>query len=524
MSCRVFPAIISPIWLLGGLVLASGLGLGSGPALASGSEPASSPAEGAFAPTKIAAKKTLTITGWPLNWQLPVWQLAEEDPVFSTMVCPALTQLNLAKKKSEPLLIKSIAESGNSWLLTLDPSARLWDGQQVTSKAIEAFLRKQLEPHVERMFGGKLSFPKAKITAAGKSSVKVSWQRKPGFGPYVLSSLPFRAETKTGWQCAGAFMPLKAGDAKLLTLAPSQSKVSRSKRAKFSYIAFAKSAKSVHHHIDFRFAESYAGNPWARLSDKNISCKKSLPSSVITAIMWNPKGPFTHDRQFRGAMTHLTPRGALLRSGSGNLGKLVSAPIPRHHPGYHRRVFVRSFSYPKAIKILEQLGYKRPVYDKPRMLPDGKSPLVLKIGTLSPEGPLHKVLSDSFMSVGIDLEFVKIADPSRIPAAVQKSLDGVLMGLKLPYPSANILPLLTASPFADGYASLARHFIPYLRSLTTSKPDFGKLRTAHVALYQQEPFSVLMQYSQCLKVKSPKITVRKAPDVKNPSWLKNLIF
>lgn len=479
------------------------------------------------------ASKTLTITGWPVNWQQPVWQLAENDPIFGTLVCPALTQLDLASKKSEPQLAKAIKADDKTWQISLSSKAAYWDGQQVTSKSVAALLKTELAPHIERMFAGRLAIPKASYATPSATSLKITWQSKPKFGPYVLNNLPVRKKTDAGWQCAGAFEPMAKGDAKTLALASPKSKAKRGKKPKFSYIQFVdaaplakgKKAKKASHSMHFQFAESFAGNPWRRLSDQKISCKRTMPTSVITAIMWNPKGRFTSDRTFRGAMTHLTPRGALLRSGGGNLGKLVSAPIPRHHPGYNRRVFVRSFSYPKAIKILEQLGYKRPVHDKPRNLPDGKTPLVLNIGTMSPEGPLHKVLSDSYMSVGITLKYVPIKDAGAIPANVQKTLDGVLMGLKLPYPSGNILPLLTtASPFGDGYASLGRHFIPYLRSLSTGKPDFGKLRSAHVALYQYEPMSVLMQYSQCLSVSSPKIAVRKTPNVKNPEWLKNIIF
>lgn len=476
---------------------------------------------------QLKASTTLTIAGWPLNWQQPVWQLAEEDPLFSALVCPALTQLNLRKQRSEPLLASSIASDGKTWQISLSKTTALWDGQQVTSAAVADFLKAQLAAHIDRMFAGRVSIPKAKYTAPGPQKLTIAWQSKPVFGPYVLSSLPLRVKTAAGWQCAGDYQPLNKDDAKVLTLAASASKKTTS-RAKFKAIRFsddAKTLKSSPHRLNFRFADTFAGNPWRRLSDQKISCKRSVPTSIITAIMWNPDGRYTKDRVFRGAMTHLTPRGALLRSGGGELGKLVSAAVPRHHPGYNRRVFVRSFSYPKAVKILDKLGYKRPIHDKARMLPDGKTPLVLTIGTLSPEGPLHKVLSDSYMSVGIDLKFVAIKDPAQIDPKLKKSLDGVLMGLKIPFPSANILPILGKdSPFGDGYASLGRHFIPYLRSLTTAKPDFGKLRTAHVALYQQEPMSVLMQYYQCLNIKSPKLALRKAPDVRNPEWLKNLLF
>lgn len=474
---------------------------------------------------ELKASTTLTIAGWPQNWQQPVWLLAEEDPLFSALVCPALTQLNLRKNRSEPLLVDKITSDAKTWQITLKKKTALWDGQQVTSTSVADFLKAELAPHIERMFAGRVRIPKATYTMPSATELKIAWQAKPVFGPYVLNSLPFRSKTAAGWQCAGAYKPLAEGDAKVLTLASAAG----NRSAKFKAIRFtddAKTIKSSPHRLNFRFADTFAGNPWRRLSDQKISCKRSMPTSIITAIMWNPTGRHTKDRQFRGAMTHLTPRGALLRSGGGELGKLVSAAVPRHHPGYNRRVFVRSFSYPKGVKILEQLGYKRVIHDKPRTLPDGKTPLVLTIGTLSPEGPLHKVLSDSYMSVGIDLKFVTIKDPAHMKPALQNSLDGVLMGLKIPFPSANILPLLSGkdAPFGDGYASLGRHFIPYLRSITTEKPDFSKLRTAHVAMYQQEPMSVLMQYYQCVNVKSAKVALRKAPDVRNPEWLKTLLF
>lgn len=482
--------------------------------------------------------KTLTLTGWPFDPALPVWQLAEDDPMFSSLVCPALTRLNLAKNISEPQLASSIKAEGKRWTITLSPTAKLWQGQQLTGKAVAAFLSRQLAPHIKRMFAGQISVPDARYTSTHKQRAIIDWQRKPSFGPYVLSGLPVyiagSTNTSSGkLQCAGAYQPTVAAKNRdksmTLTLAPSQKN-----RGKFTTIVLRsspstkskidKKAKS-RHSMTFSFADSFDGNPWRRLSDQKISCKRTMPTSVMTAIMWNPDGRYTKERSFRGAMTHLTPRGALLRSGGGNLGKLVSAPIPRHHPGYHRRVFVRSFSYPKAVKILESLGYKRPVHDKPRLLPDGKTPLSLTIGTLSPEGPMHKILADSYRSVGINLKFKRIKNPNVIPTQQKASLDGILMGLKLPYPSGNVLPLLTAeSPFGGGYDSLSQQFVPYLQSLTQKRPDFSKLRAAHVALYREEPLSVLLQYSQCVSVSSKKIVLRSSPNVKDPSWLKKLIF
>lgn len=492
----------------------------------------------ATAKPTLKASTTLTIAGWPLNWQQPVWQLAEEDPLFSTLVCPALTQLNLRKKRSEPLLAKSITSSGKTWQISLAAGTTLWNGQQVTSQDVATFLKAELSAHIEKMFAGRVRIPNAQYTMPSADRLVIAWQQKPVYGPYVLNALPLRVKTAEGWQCAGEYKPLVKGDAKVLILvaaanqgATKGTQMAAKRRvtgstAKFQAIKFTNGGKSASkHRVDFRFAHTFAGNPWRRLSDQKTSCQRSMPTSIVTGILWNPAGRHTQDRVFRGAMTHFTPRGALLRSGGGELGRLVSAAVPRHHPGYNRRVFVRSFSYPKGVEILEKLGYKRPIHDKARTLPDGKTPLVLKIGTLSPEGALHKVLTDSYMSVGIDLKFVRIKDPAHIKPALKASLDGLLMGLKIPYPSANILPILTKdAPFGDGYATLGKHFVPYLLSLTTEKPDFSKLRTAHVAMYQQEPMSVLMQYYQCLNIDSAKVALRKTPDLLDPAWLKNLLF
>lgn len=479
-----------------------------------------------------ADDKTLTIQGWPATLDKPVWEQAAGDAVFSTLVCPALTRLNLSKNRSEPFLAKDVAVSGNTWRVSLDPDARLWDGQSIakSGKAIAAFLKNQLPAHVKRTFGGKVAVPKARYGTSSPDTVTISWERTPVFGPYILNGLPLKLKAKSGhWQCAGEYKPAGKGTRQSLTLVPAHS----STQAKFARIeltpptAQSKRPKlaSGSAHLGFSFADAYAGNPWQRMSDKNIRCKNALPTSVITAIMWNPNGRYTDDKVFRGAMTHLTPRGALLRSGGGDLGELLSAPIPRHHPGYHRRVFVRSFSYPKAVKILEKLGYKRPIHDQLRLLPDGKTPMSLTLGTLSPEGSLHKILADTYMSVGIDLKFKRIKDPKTLSTSQRKGLDGILMGLKLPYPSGNIMPLLTSeSPFGAGYATLGKHFVPYLRSLTKEKPDFGALRTAHIAMYKEEPMSVLLQYNQCLTVSGKTIALRKSPDIKDPAWLKKLIF
>jgi hypothetical protein len=279
--------------------------------------------------------------------------------------------------------------------------------------------------------------------------------------------------------------------------------------------------------LEFKRANLFGGSPWARLSDEVAVCPQRLELPAASVLTWNTQDGPTADKQFRLLMTELTPRGALLRSGAANLGELLSAPIPRSHPGYNPQVLVRPFSMEQVSDGLDGLGYQRKRADAPRLDKNGR-PLKLAIGIASSSvGLAEKVLADAFTAVGIAADFVP-------KGRAKGPLSGALAGVKLDWPDADLLlsfhsrgrgsPSQTYPfwPLAD--KELDRALEAYTRSLTTATPDFGALAKVHARLFDLEPVTVLMQHEACVEA-SPSLAARlKSLNIRDPDWFRRLIL
>ncbi|MCX6129962.1 MAG: ABC transporter substrate-binding protein, partial [Proteobacteria bacterium] len=247
-----------------------------------------------------------------------------------------------------------------------------------------------------------------------------------------------------------------------------------------------------------------------------------IDTPIFTVIAWNPNGPVTGDARFRRAMTHLIPRGALLRAGTGHLGDLVSAPILRSHPGYNRRLLVPNYDPQKADTILNELGYKRTPEEGFRRNPEGQAlEIKLLVRNSAGSGLLRKVLDDGFRALGIKLKFID--ESEGVP-------DGLLTGIMGSWPDSDLGPWLNSRqsesiwPWRYQDAKLDEALEAYARSLTEASPNFGLLEKVHELVYKLEPFSVLMQHRVCLDAQWPE---KRLPPgeitLRDPEWFRNFI-
>lgn len=483
-----------------------------------------------IAPNGYSVDESLKISGWAENLKGNLLEISKDDPIFSRLVCPALTRLDLVRNSSELALLQSLKVNKDasskkvSWNLELKKDLKWWDGKGVTSKDLKSFLASGMKSHLENAYVGIFDLPKYQIKEIDGHTVSIEWQKKPEFGPFFLNRLPFTKKiSKRNYLCVGMYKP------KSVNRLTHLKKAHKSTATKFASIDFSKKpnpkSKPDDSQLQFQFSNEFVSNPWVRYPDVKTSCENVVPTSILSIIYWNPEGERTKDPLFRKAMTHLTPRGALLRSGAGYLGDLLSGPIPRYHPGYHRRIYVRSFSFDKGAKILASLGYKRPISDEPRITPT-KEKMTLKVGIHNPvQQDIHKILADSFTSIGIDFQYVDLNKKSK-----NTRLDGILMGYKVSFPEVNLLDLLHSksklfkSFWDKPYTQFDKKLEAYAASLTNKKPDFKILRQIHSDIYSQEPMSILMQYNQCLKISSKGIANSPEIRITDPDWFKKLIL
>ncbi|MDQ3230213.1 MAG: ABC transporter substrate-binding protein, partial [Pseudobdellovibrionaceae bacterium] len=273
--------------------------------------------------------------------------------------------------------------------------------------------------------------------------------------------------------------------------------------------------------LAFEFGEEMPGADSKKPITQNLSCERPLDTPIMTVIAWNPQGATTRDAKFRRAITHLTPRGALLRSGAGSMGDLISGPVLRAHPGYKRNLLVPAYDPAKSDAMLNELGYRRLEEDGFRRDPAGKL-LEVKILARDHEGStlLRKVLDDSFRALGIKLRFINEGDGTP---------DGLLTGIMTSWPDGDLTDLLHSKASARSWPwtwqdqNLDQALEAYALSLTQKTPDFTLLEKIHDLVYKLEPFSVLMQHRVCLEAKLSKPQAKGEIAVRNPDWFRQLI-
>lgn len=462
--------------------------------------------------------KTIKVAGWPLNVSTLPEALLSRDPLLGNLVCPALSRLNLLELRSEPYLLQKIEQRDDRWILTPRLGLKWWDGNNVTLSEMEEFLKAELPSAVQREGFGRWKLPAMSfVQESGK--LVIQWKSSPDFGPYVLNQIPFSKVNDTNrwqvpFQCVGSLQP--DFERERLYFKPHED------TAKLAWLSDVnveiKSSEGPY--VAFRFGEDLHPSGHKRQLDEALVCSQPLDTPHITLIAWNPNSIWAKEPKFRKSMTHLLPRGALLRSGAGSLGDLVSGPLLRSHPGYNTNLKVPSYDPLLADKLLNSLGYRRSE-DGYRRTAEGQL-IELKILVSDFEGStlLRKVLDDSFRALGLKTIFTQ--NPG-------EKVDAKLTSIASSWPDANPSRFLhsqaskTPWPWRYSDQPLDQALDHYAVSLTHEKPDFRLLEKVHELVYKLEPFSILMQHRACVDIQLGKSA--KAPQkvsLRNPDWFSDL--
>lgn len=479
----------------------------------------------------VGTANSIDIIGWPVEdidgAMPPLW--LGGDPLLGRMSCPALVRLNLSTLKVEGLILKSLETSRSvagalTWKFVLKDGIYWWSGAPVGLADVGKFLESQLRSLVDVKSGGLWVVPPFRVEV-GKDAVYVHWQSPPRFGPYLLVDSPFwqKSAVHEGgsglpYECAGAYAAQPSAHGYLLV--PSMKYGGN--RSVIRVLVEKPGAPSAKW-LEFQHANSLNSNPGRRAPDRPQPCRQRIDLPYMTVLEWNSARRVVSSAERRKLIASLIPKGALLRSGSGNLGDLISAPIPRRHPGYNNAIKVGKFSLGSAAELRAKLGISSvgsPAVKGASVMPT----LELKIGTFerNPE-IIEKVLTDSFKVAGLDLQMMPMEQNAK------SEFDGVLYTAHLSGPEMNLLPnfhsmvkgsLHRRSP---GGAELDKVLEDYLADMSQGEFNPLKLKEIHRRLDGLEFMTVLLHHSVCLVGSSNFDSNLGAIDTNNPDWFRQLL-
>ena len=480
----------------------------------------------------VSEAKVQTISGWPLpdlpEDKPPFW--LGNDPVLGRLICPPVSRLNLQKNESEGLFFQSVQIATHPgkvvrWTFAVRSGLYWWDGSEVSPDDLGRFFRAQLSDQVARMSGGLWNVPEFHFVTQGQD-LTLTWAAEPEFGPWVLNGasffrkVPHSAETGLSWECAGVYKPKEHPKGLLLT--PSE-KYGQAKEA-LLVSSGSEPLDPAFYEVsyDFKMADKLSVDPSVRSPDKALACKNLIDTPYVSLISWNLDKEPLRQAAFRQTLTNLTPRGALLRAGAGFQGDLISSLIPRSHPAYQSKVWVREFDLEKASETLNKMGFTRPRGDSMRQN-SKKEPLRLILASMRKQpGLIEKVIADSFIAVGIQTRISSVHAPVK-----GQEPDGVITGALLSWPELNFLPEFHSRakksfPFwSPGDKDLDKHLEAHAKSLSFGKADIRALGKVHKLLYILEPVTVIMQHKICLE--GPRLSSYQV-DMKDPDWFRKIVL
>ena len=145
--------------------------------------------------SQMAHAETLVVSGWAPAAQIdlksppPIW--LGDDAIIGRLACPSVVRLEVDRGKNAPALLKSapqVDKNGEKeiWTFTIRPGLRWWSGVTVDADGLAGWLKSNLAGIVEERLGEDVPSG-VEISASGASTVKVTWPKSPGYGPYVLS-------------------------------------------------------------------------------------------------------------------------------------------------------------------------------------------------------------------------------------------------------------------------------------------------------------------------------------------------
>lgn len=459
-----------------------------------------------------AAALPVPISGWPLPGSSPesLWGNLGDDPVVGRLACPPVTRLNLSTRSSDLLLVRAIKidklGAGQRWTYTLRTGLSWWSGEAVTGRDLASFLQAGLQRVVKARGHGLWTLPAFTINVPDAVTVEVLWQQAPAFGPHVMDGVALhRPLTDRGsakelaFECIGLhrWRPGADGTIALEPRDPSSASVAW----RLLPNGEGRLSKTVGPGLEFVSASQAAAIPAVRAGDQAMPCAVPIEMPYFSLIAWSATSPTMHKADMRRLMTQLVPRGALVMAGAASMGELLTAPIPRNHPGYLASLPLRPSDIEGVAHALERLGYTRRGSDEVRTNKQ-REPLSLSLGVSGNRSDLlEKVMLDAFRAAGVGLRFVGSSEPEIA------QVDGHLGVYRVDWPAADLLAAFHSKAQDPGAgASFVRIPDPgfdrllekYSSSLTWGKPDFQALRTIHAKLYEFEPVTMIMQHKACL--------------------------
>lgn len=481
-----------------------------------------------------APASVVDVVGWPLpelSGATPALDIGD-DPVYGRQICPPLTRLNLADKKSEELLLKKVVEEhgaqGPVWRYEYRQSLYWWDGTLATSRDLADFLRAQIPAIAKVRSGGLWQVPDFEVTTVGEQAVKVRFKQAPPFGPFVLNGVPFYRKAEPAknagiqFECVGLYKPQTKPFG--LALVPTSGYKFRHVLPDIHLYKDGKHPESKRPmHFELRYANTVNSLPATRPPDVNFGCQHSLDLPNLLMLVWNNKSDLGKYPEFRRAVGALVPRGALVNAGAAALAEASSSPVPRQHPGFSAQTTIRPFDIRGASLALNKLGYRRKTGGAPRLDASGKPLHLLLLTQSKSQGLAEKVLIDALSAVGIAVD-VK----SELPQDEQA--DATLANFTVDWPRVSLLAEFHsgmeggAPVMAQGDKILDRQLEQYAASLTTATPDFTLLGAIQRRLAELEPVTVLLQQKACIDSGTGFRLARGSISQRDPDWFRQLLF
>lgn len=465
-----------------------------------------------------AVSAEISIAGWPpisLAGDRPSFDFGDE-PVVGRQICPPLTRLNLKKKVSEGIILRRAVEefrgeeTGSLWRLELRTGIYWWSGELVTAAEVAKVLQANMDTYLRDTFQGVFAIPAYQIHASDAQTVTIDWKKAPPFGPYVFNGMPlFRPAPKDGltkFECAGNYRP-ESLDPLVLVPASGYNLAKKLPTLKFTSDAAAAD-------LSFRFS----GDTTASIS----GCQAIWPSPYFSVISWNLSGGRTANAGFRQLMPGLIPRNEIITSGVLAYSDVVSAPVPRFHPGFNGKAEDMAYDAQKVSGLLNSMGYKRKKSHVTRTDPKGKPVRLTLVNSRADEGLVEKLISDSFSSVGLEVDFVEKSQDGEP--------DGYLTALKTDYPRIDFMPILhPKAPKVTGFWKVKNDDLPkqlegYALTVTRETPDFSILANIHKHLAEQQVFTVIAHHRACIKAGNGLRVDAARVSSGEPDWFRDILF
>lgn len=480
----------------------------------------------------LGVAKTLNVYGW--HGGVDLFRKGAPDPwlgddaVVGRQLCPTLLRYNLTLGKPDPVLLKSLPEVEDrkdalTWIFSLRPNLKWSSGASITPSDLVSYLQHELgSASMDTKYAGTL-----KVTLNG-ANAEAQWSTPPSFGPYVLSGKPFWRTASShpmGYECAGLYKIASSGPKKSLVLEPAAGYTVPYTKIKIEQ----DQTKKEPPYVSFEFAEDLSTGSRDQPKEKS-TCSAKLDVPIITAITWNMNGRYTNLAKVRQALTHAVPRGEILRTAGGDLGSLISAPFLRIHPAYASRLVVRNYSLETADQLLSSQGLSQASIGMPRKDSNGNI-MHLRIGTTAEnkQEVVEKIITDSFASIGIEVEFVahkSLKDPKEM-----QQLDGVISGIALPWPSADLTETFGASGggkqhsfpfFSPDDKPLNELLLTYSSQYSWGRPDFDALNRFHARFMEIEPWTLIMSHKACVLTKG--IAIKGKVSALDPDWFRRQLL